>query len=312
MKKALLSLLVLAGVSSQAQVLYTYGFDTTNDFDIDGWVTLNESAIPTATIWSLADYTAPTATTPFGGLNPVGQAGGLNSFALVNYTSTEGASTISNWLFTPTMEVQNGDIVTFYTRIGKNTTAASPNASYADRLQLRMSTVGDDSVDPVGPTGEGSYTTLLADVNPNLNLTDYPTSWDTGLITATISGLSGPTMVKFGFRYFVTNGGPTGANSDIIGIDSFQVERPLAGTSEFFSNNFRMFPNPASNVINLSTATTQINAVQLVDINGRTVKSISANGVSDLQVNIADLNTGMYFLKVQSDAGVGTAKVLKN
>ncbi|RZJ29152.1 MAG: T9SS type A sorting domain-containing protein [Flavobacterium sp.] len=316
MKKTLLALLLVAAGGVQAQNLYSYGFDpTVNDLAVDGWVTLNRSASPTATVWTLASYDGTDDTAPFGGLSTPGQDGAENSFALVNYTSTSGGatSTISNWLFTPTIEVQNGDVVTFYTRIGKNTTPEDPDASYADRLQLRMSTTGDASTQPTaGPTQLGSYTTLLADVNPNLTLTDYPTSWDTGLITSTISGLAGPTMVKFAFRYFVTNAGPSGANSDIIGIDTFSVDRPTAGTSDFFATNFRMYPNPASSVINLSSATTQIQSAQLTDVNGRIVKNVSFNGVSEAQINIADLNTGVYFLKVQSALGTGTAKVIKN
>lgn len=34
-----------------------------------------------------------------------------------------------------------------------------------------------------------------------------------------MSGLAGPTSGRFAFRYFVTDGGPAGANSGRIGID---------------------------------------------------------------------------------------------
>ena len=316
MKKTLLALLMIAGASTQAQNIYSYGFDpAVNDFATDGWETLNRSASPTATVWSIADYDGSDPEYPFGGLENPGQDGAQNSFALVNYTSTGAAigATISNWLFTPTIEVQNGDVVTFYTRIGEDLPEGETEASFPDRLQLRMSTTGDASTQPTaGPTQLGSYTTLLADVNPNLTTTGYPISWATGLITSTITGLAGPTQVKFAFRYFVTNGGPAGANSNIIGIDTFSIDRTMAATSEFFSSNFRMYPNPASNVINLSTTTTTIQSAQLTDINGRVVKTIALNDASDAQINIADLNTGMYFLKVQSDLGTGTAKVIKN
>ena len=35
----------------------------------------------------------------------------------------------------------------------------------------------------------------------------------------TLSGIPGPTTGRLAFRYFVENGGPSGANSDYIGID---------------------------------------------------------------------------------------------
>lgn len=313
MKKALLTVFGLLAIgTAEAQVQFSYDFDpVANDFDADGWVRINASTPSTATLWTIASY-EPDPENPFGGEETVGQDGVMNSFALVNYTSTTGAGTISNWLITPTITVQNGDVVSFYTRIGLNTTEEEPDAAYADRLQLRMSTEGETSTDPgPGATGLGSYTTLLVDVNPDYTLTDYPTSWDAGMFSATISGLAGPTEVRFAFRYFVENGGPLGDNSDIIGIDTFVVDRPL-GTSEFFAGNFRMYPNPASSVVNFTSATTLINKVELTDLNGRVVSTVETNGVADAAINVSNLSSGVYFVKVSSDLGTGTAKLVKN
>lgn len=313
MKKTLLSLFtILAFGSTKAQTLYSYGFDTTNNFVTDGWITQNSSGSATATIWALATYDGTDDTAPFGGLTNLGQAGGQNSFALVNYTSTTGAHTINNWLISPVVNVQNGDVVTFYTRIGLDVADGDP-ASFADRLQLRMSTTGAASTTPAaGPNQVGTFTTLLADVNPDLTLTDYPTSWDNGLITVTISGLSGPTDVKFGFRYYVTNGGPTGANSDIIGIDSFEVNRPTAGTRDFFASNFSIAPNPVKDIFNLASKNSAtINNVTVVDINGRIVSQMNVSDLNNVQVNIADLKAGVYFVKAKSELGIGTSKIIK-
>lgn len=68
---------------------------------------------------------------------------------------------------------------------------------------------------------------MLLSVNPSLITGVYPTSWTK--FTATVSGLAGPTSGRVAFRYFVTNGGPSGANSDYIGIDEFSIRRPLSG-----------------------------------------------------------------------------------
>ena len=56
-------------------------------------------------------------------------------------------------------------------------------------------------------------------INPSLVTGVYPTAWTQ--YTITISGLAAPTSGRIAFRYFVTNGGPSGANSDYIGIDNF-------------------------------------------------------------------------------------------
>lgn len=239
---------------------------------------------------------------------PSGQAGGENSFALVNFTSTTGNNTISNWLISPVVNVQNGDIVSFYTRLGK--IPGSTGTQYPDRLQLRMSDAGSNSTDPASGSADlGSFTALLVDVNPELQVGVYPQTWTQ--YTATISGLSGPTEVKFAFRYFVTSGGPNGDNSDIIGIDTFSVDRPLS-SDEFFTQNFTLYPNPASDVLSLSSPKTSINAVKITDLNGRVVRNIEFSNVASAHVNVSDLMTGMYIISVEASEGTGTSKFVKN
>ncbi|MES1210691.1 MAG: choice-of-anchor J domain-containing protein, partial [Acidobacteriota bacterium] len=71
-------------------------------------------------------------------------------------------------------------------------------------------------------TDVGNFTTLLVDVNPTLVTGVYPTVYTQ--FSATLSGLpAGPNAGRIAFRYFVTNGGPSGANSDLISIDDVNV-----------------------------------------------------------------------------------------
>lgn len=325
MKKLLLSLAVaLTFGSTQAQNLFNFGFDGTVDaMTAAGWQRTNQSSPSTATVWTLANYavvpvvSSTTPANPFGATAipnggsspiPLDQAGNPNQFGLVNYTSTSGAGTISNWLISPTITVQNGDVISFYTRLGRP--SSSPTAAFPDNLEMRMSTNGDFTANPTGGSaGLGDFTMLLVQVNPNLDLTSYPTSWTQ--YSYTVEGLTGETAVKIGFRYYVTNGGPAGDNSDIIGIDTFSVDRALS-TQSFFTQNYSVYPNPASDVLNVSAKNNvSIKEIQLTDVNGRIVKTVKANETAS-QINIADLNAGVYFLKVTSDLGTGTTKVVKN
>jgi hypothetical protein len=210
-------------------------------------------------------------------------------------------------LFSPIVNVQNGDVVTFYTRIGK-----FDQASYADNLQLRMSTNGAFTTDPAAdPFAVGDYTNLLVEVNANFDLTSYPTTWTQ--YSYTVAGLSGPSDVKFAFRYFVTDGGPMGNNSDIIGIDSFSVARPSAANQDFFSNNFTLSPNPVNDVFTVNAKNNvAIQNISVTDLNGRVVNEVNnSNSTDAMQVNIANLNAGVYFVKVQTESGVGTSKIIK-
>jgi hypothetical protein len=328
MKKLLyLAMLIPYLVTSQTN-LYSYGFTspTATMTSTDGWARTNQSTSPSTTsLWSVSSYTSVTVSstvsaTPFqnqvyttGQTCPIpnGQDGTANTFALINFTSTTSlatsGATISNWLISPIISVQNGDVVTFYSRKG-----TSGTTDYADRLEFRMSSDATAVNPSSGPTDIGSFSTLCVSVNPTLDTGFvYPKIWTQ--YSYTVSGLTGLTPVNFGFRYFVTDGGKNGANSDIIGIDTFSVDRPSANTQDFFANNFSIQPNPVSDLFSVTTKNNiVIQNIKVIDINGRIVNEVNNTNSSDsMQVNVTELNTGVYFLKVQSELGVGTSKIIK-
>ncbi len=186
-------------LNTQAQAI-NEGFESVAGLPAAGWFSVNRSQPLGAGAWSQCGGTAI----------PPAQAGPATSCALVNFTSTTGVGTISNWLVAPTVTLNNGDTVSFYTRASRNL--------FPDRLQLRMSTSGSSTDVGTTATSVGVFTSLLVDIDPTY-LGTYPIVWTQ--YTATVSGLSGPTSGRFAFRYFVESGGPDGDNSDIIGIDTF-------------------------------------------------------------------------------------------
>ena len=178
-----------------------------------GWSQLNRSNPIGAGVWGIG--------AAGNGVDPAFD-GAVGSYLWVNYQSGSGTSTLSNWLFTPTVTVKNGDIVSFYTR------AATGGGIFPDRLQLRLSTNGASTNVGANETTVGDFTTLLVDVNPTLSNTAYPETWTK--FTATVSGVTGTVTGRLAFRYFVTNGGPGGANSNLIGIDRVQYQTPSTVT----------------------------------------------------------------------------------
>lgn len=164
-----------------------------------GWVLKNNSAPAGVIGWFEGNSTV------FPAYN-----GPATSYIGANFNNTTGAGNISNWLMTPLQTLTNGSVFSFYTRGEKN--------QFADRLELRMSTAGASS--DVGGTDAsvGDFGTLLLSVNPSLARDGFPIEWTQ--YSATVSGLSGATTGRFALRYFVTDGGPSGANSDYIGIDA--------------------------------------------------------------------------------------------
>ena len=198
-------------------ILLSEGFDDITTLPGAGWSQINTSLPLGSSSWFQGNAVLTQ------------QSGAATSWIGANFNNVTGDNTISNWLITPQTTLQNGDVIKFWTR----TVSA---VAFPDRLQVRLSTTGAGT-DPVGPTDLGSYTTLLLDINPTYTLTGYPSAYTE--YSLTVSGLSGPTASRVALRYFVTNGGPSGANSDFIGIDTFSITTttPLACNESYEFNN---------------------------------------------------------------------------
>lgn len=202
--------LLFAALSSVAGAqAYTENFDNISLLTGNGWFIQNNSAPTGAISWFQGSPLS--AGGPFNAYN-----GADNAYIAVNYASTSGGTgTISNWLVTPNRTLRNGDMFQFYTR---KPTIGPGQTDYPDRLEVRMSTNGASVNVGTGGAGLGDFTSLLLSINPTLVANVYPQVWTQ--YTITVSGLPAPTSGRLAFRYFVTNAGPTGNNSDYIGIDN--------------------------------------------------------------------------------------------
>ena len=90
---------------------------------------------------------------------------------------------------------------------------------------MRLSTAGPSTNVGTLATDVGVFTTLLLDINPTLAVGGYPDTWTQ--FTATLSGIPAGATGRIAWRYFVTDAGFLGTNSDYIGIDT--VEFTAAG-----------------------------------------------------------------------------------
>jgi hypothetical protein len=211
--KLLSALLLFVGVCTSFIVnsqSYTENFD--NVAGLSGWFIQNNSVPLGPNAWYQGIHTSATPDPgPFNAYN-----GADNAYAAANFASTTGGSgTISNWLVTPNRTLRNGDVFTFYTR---KPTILAGQTDFPDRLEVRLSTNGASTNVGTGATGVGDFTTLLLSINPSLTTNVYPQVWTQ--YTITISGLPAPTSGRIAFRYFVTSAGPSGVNSDYIGLDN--------------------------------------------------------------------------------------------
>lgn len=212
--------LAVAGfaVQADAAATYTQGFDDAtlpSDWIAINNSTRNSTGNPWATGIGIQDGDGNIVVNPYDGAG----------FAIANYTSVgSGSGTISNWLISPEFStISNGDVFSFYT-------TTTPGSAYPDRLQFLLSTAGAGSNVGTSTTSVGTFTTTLTTINSGLAVGGYPEDWT--LVSVTVSGLAAPVDGRVAFRYFVTGGGPSGANSNIIGIDDFSYTSVAAAVPE--------------------------------------------------------------------------------
>jgi hypothetical protein len=223
----------------------TEGFDDITTLGGAGWVQLNHSM--------------PIGTTGWGQGNDAvfpSHAGAPNSYIFANFRNTTGTNTISNWLLTPAVTLQNGVTMTFWTR----TTTESP---FPDRLQVRMSTNGASQNVGVTATDVGDFTSLLLDINPTYTVGGYPEVYTQ--MTVTVTGVPSATLGRLAFRYFVEDGGDGFINSNYIGIDTFQFNGACVGGTPTPSPTATATPGGTPN----PTATPSKNPAPLLNISTR-------------------------------------------
>jgi hypothetical protein len=102
----------------------------------------------------------------------------------------------------------------------------------------------------------------------------------------------------------------TGVFDNLL-IKASATDSLLSSENNFAATNFSIYPNPASDVVNVNAGNLLINSIQITDLNGRVVKNINTESISNVQIDIQDLNSGMYLMSVFTNEGVGTSKIVK-
>ncbi len=274
MKKTLLCVGLFLGslITANAQVIYSDDF---NDEDISDWTLIDADGdgLQWGDIFQVTNGAVPpVAATPV---------------SLISRSWQQVALTPDNWAITPAIVIPAGEGAVNLTWKAQAAAAAWSLEKYgvyvatsATPADLQASTVKWVGVHEGGAAG-----TII---NKTLDLSSF----------------AGQT-VYVAFRHFDCT------DQDFLSIDDVTVTRTLS-TENFFKTNFAVYPNPATSVLNITSSNNAaINAASITDINGRTVKTVSMNAVSEAQINISDLTAGVYFLNVTSDAGTGTSKIVK-
>ena len=97
--------------------------------------------------------------------------------------------------------------------------------------------------------------------------------------------------------------------SPVIGGGNFR-EASIDGTVNVMEDisDISAYPNPAKDNVILMIPNGEASVVDIYDLNGRKVKTISVNEVEN-KLNIGDLSSGLYILSVTQSNGATNIKL---
>lgn len=158
-------------------------------------------------------------------------------------------------------------------------------------------------------TGETLWRTNS--VNPSTGLP--ATNWIAGLNPTQVFAQT----VVVGANATSTPPVPANTVTSSIIFDNYVMRASATSTllsSSQFENisnkSFSVYPNPVNDNFTIeNTNNIVINSLTLIDINGRTVKTL--NNTSLENISISELNSGIYFLNIATENGVATKKIIK-
>ena len=97
-------------------------------------------------------------------------------------------------------------------------------------------------------------------------------------------------------------------NND-VGTSQFYLTDDALGVEDYQQLSFKFYPNPATDVLNVSAAS-NIDMISITNLLGQEVRRIAPNQKQTV-LNIADLQNGVYLMKVQTGDKVSTVKFIK-
>jgi hypothetical protein len=80
------------------------------------------------------------------------------------------------------------------------------------------------------------------------------------------------------------------------------------------TSNLRVFPNPVNNILNVDVNSISVEGatIELVDLSGKTIIHSAVEDIfkeGAFQLNVADVENGLYIVRVQSGDQVSTSRV---
>ena len=137
---------------------------------------------------------------------------------------------------------------------------------------------------------------------------DLNVSGGSGTKTFSWSGPNGFTATTEDLEN-ITNGTYTVIVTDGNGCDtSVSISVELTGINNLENLSFSMYPNPTDGAVTIATKT-NINSVRVLDVLGNLVNENSFKNRTKVDLNLTNLNSGLYLIEVTTEDGIHLKKL---
>jgi len=241
---------------------------------------------------------------------------GVSVFGALPDYSTFAASAIGDFLQNLWIEIPAGDnselvqphkVTVNQLQATANTRIAPSSTNAPAYLVTNQSVLTDNTsnADSSVLVGYNVYRTAATGVAPYNKLNASP-------ITATTYVDTYPsTLVSGTFKYFVTVLYKNSVNNEVLcepSTDTIMVTFPAVGMNELTSGQIMIYPNPATEVVNIKSDYT-ITGIDVMNFVGQTVYTISNVDAKTSKLNVVTYKPGVYFVKVTTTEGIRTVKI---
>ena len=86
----------------------------------------------------------------------------------------------------------------------------------------------------------------------------------------------------------------------------------VLSTKEMLSNQFNLFPNPATDLVTISNQENiAVKQIKIYDLTGKLIDTQNFEKKSEIQLTVDNLTQGIYMLHLQTNEGVAVKKLIK-
>jgi hypothetical protein len=208
----------------------------------------------------------------------ISSTGGNNGPYCAMYSyNQDGATAADDWLITKCIDLQASKSyhISYFYKVG--------DATYPENFTVN---IGASPVSTAMTTQLGSY--------PNLTNTTYMQSDTT--FTVPSSG-----------TYYLGFQCNSAANEYNLYLDDINITDVTGIKENSYSANVNVYPNPAKNVLNISS-TENISNVKMMNVFGQIIFSNNVNG-NNTVINTSDYAEGVYYIQMQTEKGIVTKNI---